>query len=203
MDRIEVDGESTSPEDINEEAWWLTSHQRRSARALAMLCLTLGDSPGQATAGSQSSNKTSLVNTKSHWSQRLPHQPLLPSEDIKIILRPLEGLDIGRISQASVRDGVLPATGISHDEAADDILRTNAVKTSLSPALQAWHGPKSTRPYKSSTLKTRHTKSVLTRRRRRTPSMGLSPTSRNITVPKTSRAASRTRKTLRFCRRDA
>lgn len=128
MQRIEVDGESISPEDINEEAGWLTSHRRRSARALATLGLTSGDCPGKPTNDSRPSSKTPRLNTQARRLQRLPRQPPLPSEDIKIVLRPREGLDITKISQAGLRDGVLRATGISYDDAADDILRTNTVK---------------------------------------------------------------------------
>ncbi|KAH9364439.1 hypothetical protein HPB48_016653 [Haemaphysalis longicornis] len=128
MQRIEVDGESISPEYINEEAGWLTNHRRWSARAIATLGLTSGVCPGKPTNDSQPSSKTPRLNTHAQRLQRLPHQPPLPSEDIKTVLRPPEGLDITKISQAGLRDGVLRATGISYDEAADDILRTNTAK---------------------------------------------------------------------------
>ncbi|XP_077544519.1 uncharacterized protein LOC144156311 [Haemaphysalis longicornis] len=128
MERIEVDGESISPEDLSEAAGWLTSHRRRSARALAKLGLASGGCSSKPVTASQPSSNTSRLNTQACRSQRLSRQPPLPSEDIKIVLRPREGLDITKISQAGLRDGVLRSAGISYDEAADDILRTNVVK---------------------------------------------------------------------------
>lgn len=128
MVSIEVDGESISPEDITEEAGWLTSHRRRGARALAQLGLTPGHSHGQEGAGSRPTNRQSRAEKQTSRQPRLPRQPPLPKEDIKIVLRPREGLDITKISHAELRDGVLRATGLGYDEAAEDLLRINPAK---------------------------------------------------------------------------
>ncbi|KAG0425386.1 hypothetical protein HPB47_027444 [Ixodes persulcatus] len=55
----------------------------------------------------------------------------LSKEDINIVLRPREGLDITKISHAELRDGVLRATSLGCDEAADDLLRINPEKNIL------------------------------------------------------------------------
>ncbi|KAG0442458.1 hypothetical protein HPB47_015700 [Ixodes persulcatus] len=88
MESIQVDGESISPEDITEEASWLTSHRRRGARALAQLGLTPGHSHGQEGAGSRPTNRQSRAKKQTSRQPRLPHQPPLPKEDIKTVLRP-------------------------------------------------------------------------------------------------------------------
>lgn len=128
MKTIEVDGEFISPEDITAEAGWLSSHRRRGARALAQLDLTPGHSPELEGAGSRPTNRQSYAKKQTSRQPRLPHQPPLPKEDIKIVLRPQEGLDITKISHAGLRDGVLRATGIGYEEAAEDILRINPAK---------------------------------------------------------------------------
>lgn len=53
---------------------------------------------------------------------RLPRHSPLPKEDIKVVLRPREGLNITKVSQACLRDGVLRATGLSYDEVVEDLL---------------------------------------------------------------------------------
>ncbi|KAM7299739.1 hypothetical protein ISCGN_020305 [Ixodes scapularis] len=128
MVSIEVDGESISPEEITEEAGWLTSHRRRGARALAQLGLTPGHTHDQEGAGSRPTYRQPRAEKQIIRKPRLPRQPPLPKEDIKIVLRPREGLDITKISHAELRDGVLRATGLGYDEAAEDLLRINPAK---------------------------------------------------------------------------
>lgn len=131
MESIEVDGEPISPDEITEEAGWLTSHRRRGARALAQLGITPAHSPGQKGAGSTQTSRQSRAKKAASRRPRLPRQPPLPKEDIKVVLRPHEGLDITKVSQASLRDGVLRATGISYDEEVEDLLRINPAKNSI------------------------------------------------------------------------
>ncbi|KAM7315714.1 hypothetical protein ISCGN_005497 [Ixodes scapularis] len=128
MVSIEVDGELISPEEITEEAGWLTSHRRRGARALAQLGLTPGHSHDQEGAGSPPTYRQPRAEKQTIRKPRLPRQPPLPKEDIKIVLRQREGLDITKISHAELRDGVLRATGLGYDEAAEDLLRINPAK---------------------------------------------------------------------------
>ncbi|KAM7300090.1 hypothetical protein ISCGN_020654 [Ixodes scapularis] len=128
MVSIEVYGESISPEEITEEAGWLTSHRRRGARALAQLGLTPGHSHDQEGAGSRPTNRQPRAEKQTIRKPRLPRQRPLPKEDIKIVLRPREGLDITKISHAELRDRVLRATGLGYDEVAEDLLRINIAK---------------------------------------------------------------------------
>ncbi|KAM7290262.1 hypothetical protein ISCGN_026909 [Ixodes scapularis] len=61
-----------------------------------------------------------------HRKQR--QQPALPREDIKIILRPREGLDVTKVSSARLRDGVFCAIGLKEQDAEGDLLRVNPEK---------------------------------------------------------------------------
>ncbi|KAG0415832.1 hypothetical protein HPB47_007000 [Ixodes persulcatus] len=53
-------------------------------------------------------------------SARVPRQPQLPTEDLKVILRPLGGFDAAQLRTVTVREGVLRAAGISYEEACSD-----------------------------------------------------------------------------------
>ncbi|KAH9372785.1 hypothetical protein HPB48_014387 [Haemaphysalis longicornis] len=52
-------------------------------------------------------------------------------DDIKVVLRPREALDITKIRQSGLRDVVLRSAGRTYDEASEDIRRTNVVKNAI------------------------------------------------------------------------
>ncbi|KAH9374383.1 hypothetical protein HPB48_001975 [Haemaphysalis longicornis] len=120
MDVIEVEGETISPEDFEHYACWLLSHREGSGKALAWLNLAQNDSQRQPGAGSASS----LRNTPEPMRKqaiRLPRQPPLPKEDIKIVFRPRDGVDVAKLNDAQIRDGVLFVAAIKKEEAEDDL----------------------------------------------------------------------------------
>ncbi|XP_077550568.1 uncharacterized protein LOC144163645 [Haemaphysalis longicornis] len=124
MDVVEVEGEAISPEDFENDTGWLSSHRKRSGKALARLNLAQNDSQRQPGTGSASSvSKT--PEPKRKQAIRLPRQPRLPKEDIKIVLRPRDGLDVAKLNDAQIRDGVLSAAAIKKEEAEDDLPRTS------------------------------------------------------------------------------
>lgn len=51
--------------------------------------------------------------------------PVLPKEDMKIVIRPRGGLDISKIGAATVADAILAAAGLSQDELSQDTLCPN------------------------------------------------------------------------------
>ncbi|KAH7937321.1 hypothetical protein HPB49_010699 [Dermacentor silvarum] len=57
-----------------------------------------------------------------------PRLSELPKDDIKIILRPKEGLNVSKTSHVSLRDSILNAAGIHVNDAIIDTLRTNNFK---------------------------------------------------------------------------
>ncbi|KAG0442836.1 hypothetical protein HPB47_015571, partial [Ixodes persulcatus] len=88
MDYVEVAGEDISPEECTAEAGWLVSHQQRGTRALNKLG-PMATSTAKNDAGGRTENRKPR---QRHRKQR--QQPALPREDIKVPLRPLEGLDV-------------------------------------------------------------------------------------------------------------
>ncbi|KAG0416384.1 hypothetical protein HPB47_006464, partial [Ixodes persulcatus] len=104
------------------EAGWLVSHRQRGTRALNKLGLT-ATSTAKNDAGGRTENRKPR---QRHRKQR--QQPALPREDIKVILRPREGLDVTKVSSARLRDGVFCAIGLKEQEAEGDLLRVNPEK---------------------------------------------------------------------------
>ncbi|KAG0436510.1 hypothetical protein HPB47_017907 [Ixodes persulcatus] len=104
------------------EAGWLVSHRQRGTRALNKLGLTATSTAKNDAGGRTESRKP----RQRHRKQR--QQPALPREDIKVILRPREGLDVTKVSSAKLRDGVFCAIGLKEQEAEGDLLRVNPEK---------------------------------------------------------------------------
>ncbi|KAH9379065.1 hypothetical protein HPB48_021932 [Haemaphysalis longicornis] len=123
MHVVEVVGETVSPEHFENDAGLLLSHRKRSRKAFARLNLAQNDSQRQPGTGSTAS-VIKTPETKRKEAIRLPRQPALPKGDIKIVLRPRDGLDNAKMNDAQIRDGAVSATAIKKEEAEDDLLRT-------------------------------------------------------------------------------
>lgn len=142
MHAVEVEGESISPEEFSQDAGWMESHRRKGARTLAKLGLTTEEgtpphSDGGCAAASTGYRGRSHVSR--YGSQKKPRVPALPREDVKIILRPRDGLDLKRCSQALIKDCVLRAAQLKSEEVEDDTLRVNTLRNLLvvsTPSLQ-------------------------------------------------------------------
>ncbi|KAG0437947.1 hypothetical protein HPB47_017212 [Ixodes persulcatus] len=94
---VVVDRTDITPEQLTKEAGWLDSYRNRNPRTIAE----------HAGAG--------VVRTRySFQKPQLPRQLQLPREDIKIIVRPRDRLNISKLSDALSRDG-----------AEDDIYRSS------------------------------------------------------------------------------
>ncbi|KAH9360099.1 hypothetical protein HPB48_003843 [Haemaphysalis longicornis] len=90
--------------------------------------VTAGRTPPQTAPLASSSCNMDVVEVeepKRKQAIRLPRQPRLPKEDIKIVLRPRDGLDVAKLNDAQIRDGVLSAAAIKKEEAEDDLLQTS------------------------------------------------------------------------------
>ncbi|KAG0418138.1 hypothetical protein HPB47_005113, partial [Ixodes persulcatus] len=122
MDYVKVAGEDISPEECTAKAGWLVSHRQRGTRALNKLGLTTTSTAKNDSGGRTENRKP----RQRHRKQR--QQPALPREDIKVILRPREGLDVSKVSSARLRDGVFCAIGLKEQEAEGDLLRVNPEK---------------------------------------------------------------------------
>lgn len=112
---MEVEGEPLSPDDT---VGWLDSYKKVRRRELEKLNQPLESKPAgrQPRAAAKGPNKA---------KNKTPLPPRLPREDLKIVVRPRNGLDISEMSEAQLRDCIIRATGLEPTQAADDILRTN------------------------------------------------------------------------------
>ncbi|KAH9377812.1 hypothetical protein HPB48_020410 [Haemaphysalis longicornis] len=135
MDVVEVEGESISPEDFSREAGWITSHHRKRVKALEKLSQSLEQDDaglpkssgvkGQMTIAQHQRGRSSSSRRR---QQRAPRVRDLPKEDVKIVLRPRDGLDLARCSQALLKDGVLRAANFKAEEVDEDTLRVNTLR---------------------------------------------------------------------------
>ncbi|KAH9368169.1 hypothetical protein HPB48_016987 [Haemaphysalis longicornis] len=120
---MEVEGEPLSPDDT---VGWLESYKKLRRRELEKLNQPLNNTTagrhGQATG---ISNPRATVRTANKAKNRTPLPPHLPREDLKIVVRPRNGLNVSELSEAQLRDCITRATGLEPTQAADDILRTN------------------------------------------------------------------------------
>lgn len=125
MEGVAVEGETISAEEYEDDAGWLTSHRRRNSRALSRLGSPTKNSAGNLAAGCG----TPARPPQGQESHRLPkrlRQPRLPKEDIKIVIRPRDGLDVTKVSDAQLRDSVFCAAEIPSSQVSEDILRSDS-----------------------------------------------------------------------------
>lgn len=119
---IVAEGEDISPEEFCREAGWLDSHRQKNRVALKTLSLTPARDEKQNGAQDGACECGML---KQRQPPKKPRQPGLPKEDIKIILRPKQGLDVARTSQVLLRDCIIAAANIDPTDADEDTMRTN------------------------------------------------------------------------------
>lgn len=142
MHAVEVEGESISPEEFSQDSGWIESHRRRGAQALAKLGLTNEEGTPPHSGGGCAADATrhrGRSHVSRYESQKKPRVPALPREDVKIILRPRDGLDLKRCSQALIKDCLLRAAQLKSEEVEDDTLRVNTLRNLLvvsTPSLQ-------------------------------------------------------------------
>ncbi|KAH7981201.1 hypothetical protein HPB49_022362 [Dermacentor silvarum] len=124
---VVVEGEIISPEDFKADAGWMESHRQRRAKILEDLNV-------EARKDNKNRNQDAEQREAARGRPRHRKQPQalrlpeLPKDDIKIILRPKEGLNVSKTSHVSLRDSILNAAGIHVNDAIIDTLRTNNFK---------------------------------------------------------------------------
>lgn len=120
---VEVEGENISPEDFHNDAGWLSCHKQRRQSTYSTLSST-ARRPGTGCSGAATSTPVSGNSPRSRLSARY-RQPRLPKEDIKIVLRPRDGLDLRKHSDAQIRDAINSAMALQPSDVEMDIVRTN------------------------------------------------------------------------------
>ncbi|KAH7979673.1 hypothetical protein HPB49_010400 [Dermacentor silvarum] len=123
MDVVEVEGEAIAPEEVTKEAGWLTSHRNRSRRAIEQFSI-MADETSKTTGTGEARSGACQSAARTTKKPKPPRQPQLPREDIKIIVRPRDGLNVSKLSDAQIRDEVLRAAAVPIAEAEDDIYRS-------------------------------------------------------------------------------
>ncbi|KAH7941776.1 hypothetical protein HPB49_017438 [Dermacentor silvarum] len=123
MDVVEVEGETIAPEEVTKEAGWLTSHRNRSRRAIEQFSI-MADETSKTTGTGEARSGACQSAARATKKPKPPRQPQLPREDIKIIVRPRDGLNVSKLSDAQIRDEVLRAAAVPIAEAEDDIYRS-------------------------------------------------------------------------------
>ncbi|KAG0421638.1 hypothetical protein HPB47_002466 [Ixodes persulcatus] len=103
-----------------------------TARALVQLGLTSAAAASQHDADGHVAGKERRQDGRSRappqGSRRAWRAPELPKEDVGKILRPKNGLELRRCSQAVLKDGVRCTAKINTEEAEEDTLRINPLR---------------------------------------------------------------------------
>lgn len=124
-----VEGEPITAQEHGDTVGWLPCHRGKFGQALQQF-------QRDATSAhhlSKTVNDTATLNEKTPQGQQRPSRPTskrprcprLPRDDIKVVIRPREGMNVARVSEATLRDSVLQAAGLEPAAATEDLLRVN------------------------------------------------------------------------------
>ncbi|KAH9369022.1 hypothetical protein HPB48_002632 [Haemaphysalis longicornis] len=124
-----VEGEPITAQEHGDTVGWLPCHRRKFGQALQQF-------QRDATSPHHLSTTVNDTATSNKWKtpqgQRRPGLrtskrplPRLPRDDVKVVIRPREGINVARVSDATLRDSVLQAAGLEPAEATEDLLRVN------------------------------------------------------------------------------
>ncbi|KAH7953349.1 hypothetical protein HPB49_007332 [Dermacentor silvarum] len=115
MEVVEVEGTEITPEEITPKAGCLST------------TTTSNDTPRRhhpysymAPSMQQESAHTENTQQSALRRSRAPQKPRLPKNDIKIVIRPRDGVN-HKQGDAQIRDSILQITGIITEEAEEDI----------------------------------------------------------------------------------
>lgn len=129
MEVVEVEGEDISPEDFHNDAGWLSCHKQRRQSTYSTLSSTTRR-PDAGCIGAPTRPQGSGNSPRSRLPVRY-RQPRLPRDDIKIVLRPRDGLDVSKHSDAQLRDAISNAAALQPSDVEMDIVRTNPTQNIL------------------------------------------------------------------------
>ncbi|KAH7932668.1 hypothetical protein HPB49_000574 [Dermacentor silvarum] len=102
---VVVEGEIISPEDFKADAGWMESHRQRRAKILEDL--NVEARKDNKNRNQDAEQREATRGRPCHRKQtQAPLLPELPKDDIKIILRPKEGLNVSKTSHVSLRDSI-------------------------------------------------------------------------------------------------
>lgn len=119
-----VDSEVITTEEYEDSTGWLQRHQRRRGRDLHHL---QQNTTGPANSTPARNNTTAQATTQRVYPTkcRRPRCPKLPKDDIKVVIRPRDGLNVVRVSDAALRGSILLAAGVEPETSIEYLLRAN------------------------------------------------------------------------------
>ncbi|CAN7952009.1 unnamed protein product, partial [Ixodes pacificus] len=119
---VEIEGEPISPEDFHGSSRdWIDIHVKKQQRA-DVLGLT-ASFPPKRTFGRKTGN-----GPRERSRSKRPRAPRHPEDDIKVVIRPRDGLDTSRQNEVKIQWGILMAAKISTEKASGDVFRVNKDK---------------------------------------------------------------------------
>ncbi|KAH9367657.1 hypothetical protein HPB48_020384 [Haemaphysalis longicornis] len=119
-----VEGEVITTEEYEDSTGWLQCHRRTRGRVLHHL---EQNTTGPANSTPARNNTTAQATTQRvhPTKSRRPRCPKLPRDDIEVVIRPRDGFNVARVSDATLRDSILLAAGLEPETATEDLLRAN------------------------------------------------------------------------------
>ncbi|KAK8786561.1 hypothetical protein V5799_023663, partial [Amblyomma americanum] len=118
---VQVEGEEITPEEFRRSPGWLHIGGHTSRTRLQG---TQGESTSRADTPS-SRQKPKLNKNVRSAVNRAARMPAMPVEEIKIVVRPRDGLDIFKAGAACVANAIMAAAGIETADRAEDMACPN------------------------------------------------------------------------------
>lgn len=117
MDVVEVEGEPISPEECTRDHGWYEYHRKTKITDFA----GRGSQGGDVSRAAGAKHFREGRKAPRQPRRKGPKEPELPRDDIKIIMRPRNGLDLRKCSPAEILNGVRRAAGMEASQAEDDV----------------------------------------------------------------------------------
>ncbi|KAH7979256.1 hypothetical protein HPB49_008831 [Dermacentor silvarum] len=117
---VQVAGQDISPEEVTAQSGWLTARSRRSKRGTDNSTVT--DESSQAPSNRPRSRARQPVKAQ---VLKVGRMPPLPTEYIKIVIRPKGALHIAKIGSPVVTAAILQAVKLTDEESLEDTLCPN------------------------------------------------------------------------------
>ncbi|KAH9379123.1 hypothetical protein HPB48_002429 [Haemaphysalis longicornis] len=144
-----VDGEVITTEQYEESSGWLQCHRLTHGRDLHHLQQNT-TRPANSTLAKN--NTTAQTTTQRFHPTKLPRRrcPKLPMDDIKVVVRPRDGFNVTRVSEAPPRGSILLAAGLEPETVIEDLWGLITSRTTSWGAPRSLPEPSDMRAWKNS-----------------------------------------------------
>ncbi|KAG0412042.1 hypothetical protein HPB47_010838 [Ixodes persulcatus] len=114
--RVEVEGEEIMPEEVSKKFGWHVAGEKTQGKE-SKLSLT----PVNAGPAADGHRRPQRKNFKSKL-RKAARMPVLPKQDIKIVMRPRGGLNIGEVSRFEISRAIVASANVSGEEVTQDVI---------------------------------------------------------------------------------